>query len=121
MYPLWVLKGTMHDLDNIYKLVYELRKELEKLDKAELWRFAVNAYYTFCDSRNIMDFEVGRLAYLFYKRKGGKKKYRWYSFKFNKPKKINTCLFALRLKTRKYREKYRVKSVKQDNVTDLII
>lgn len=112
----------MHDLENIYKLVYELRKEFEKLDKAELWRFAVNAYYKFAETRHIMDFEVGRLAYLFYKRKGGKKEYRYYSLKFRKKRKgTPKGLFALRLKLRKFREKRQAKHGRRKQTSDLII
>lgn len=111
----------MHE--NIYDMVYKLRKEFEKLDKAELWRFAVNAYYKFAETRHIMDFEVGRLAYLFYKRKGGKKEYRYYSLKFRKKRKgTPKGLFALRLKFRKRSEKRQAKRCRRRKQTsDLII
>ena len=109
----------MHE--NIYDMVYKLRKEFEKLDKAELWRFAVNAYYKFAETRHIMDFEVGRLAYLFYKRKGGKKEYRWYALKFRRPKRACKHFVALRAKLRKYKEKRQAKRIRRSKQTSDLI
>lgn len=106
--------------DKINNLVHELRKELEKLDRAELWNYLVNMYYRFCETRDLMDFEAGRLAYVFYKRKGGKKEYRWFSFKFNRPKKRHKRFLSLWIKLRRKKENRQAKRGKRPHITDFI-
>lgn len=81
-------------------IVKDLSKCLIDMSKAELWDSVVNQYYKYFDTRNKIDFEIGRFAYLEYKRKNGKKIFKHFETRFNKPNKITVWLLNKKIRRR---------------------
>lgn len=95
--------------NKIPDLLRELRKEYEKMSKSELWEYCRNQYHIYWGSRDFADFEAGRFAYLFYIRKGGKRKYKWFEFKFNKPSRMRKRLFFWQFRRQRKKEERKLK------------